>query len=256
MDVLISYKAVIVIAWFLLIFVAERLYKAAAYPGSLSAKGLWLRLGSNLSISTINAILSPLLIIPLTLVLGSQLSSWRPEWMQHGLFFLFDLIVLDCFLYWWHRFSHQMPFLWRFHEVHHLDEFLDSTTALRFHFGEVFISAMFRVLLISLFAIPIASVILFEIILMICTIFNHSNLNIPKKCDAVLRKLIVTPSLHWVHHHPKWEDTESNYASIFSYWDLLFNTRNKKLRWDNMPIGVEQRHELPLWRLLIRPLRK
>ena len=175
--------------------------------------------------------------------------------MQHWGWIILDLIILDCFLYWWHRTNHEIPFLWRFHEVHHLDEFLDSTTALRFHFGEVFLSALVRVLFISLVAIPISSVIIAEIILMLVTILQHSNLAIPKKLENAIRKIFVTPAIHWVHHHKKQEDTDSNYAAIFSIWDKLFGTRNRNLRWDNMPIGLQNRTELSLIQLIIKPFR-
>ncbi len=262
MSFLISFKAIIVIGWFVMIFIAERVYRAAAYPKAFTAGTLKHRLTSNITISLINMVMSPLLIIPLTAWISFYLLSgsgseqtWRPEWMLSPWFFIIDLIILDCFLYWWHRFNHRIPFLWRFHEVHHLDEFLDSTTALRFHFGEVLLSSLVRVIFIVAFAIPLSSVILFEIILMACTIFNHSNLRLNKRLESYLSKVIVTPSIHWVHHHAVREDTDSNYATIFSVWDKLFNTRNKKLRWDNMKLGVENLKELNLKDLLLRPLR-
>ena len=121
-----------------LFFIIERYYSAAPYPSTLTPFRKRQRLISNMSIALVNMVLSPLLIIPLTLLISSYFVSWRPEWMSHPIFFLLDLLLLDGFLYVWHRMNHRLPFLWRFHEVHHLDEFLDSTTALRFHFGEVF----------------------------------------------------------------------------------------------------------------------
>lgn len=255
MDVLLSYKAAIVLIWFALIFAAERYFRAASYPAQSTPKTRLQRIVSNLSISAINVLLSPLMILPLTAWISLHFSSWRPEWLQGPWVFLLDLLILDCFLYWWHRFSHRMPWLWRFHEVHHLDEFLDSTTALRFHFGEVFISAIVRVCFILVFAIPFTSVVIFEIILLVCTIFNHSNLKLPPRLESLLSHIIVTPSIHWVHHHALQQDTDSNYATIFSFWDKVFGTRNSKLRWHNMSIGVEGRRELSLLRLILRPLR-
>ena len=256
MSILISYKALIIALWFVAIFIGERWLGAAQYPAGFSAKALRSRLLSNISISAINFALSPLLILPLTLFFSDQFASWRPQWMQSPWMMIIDLIILDFFLYWWHRCNHMIPFLWRFHEVHHLDAFLDSTTALRFHFGEVFISAIARVIVITAFAIPIETVIIFEILLMVCTIFNHSNLSIPAVVDRYLRFVIVTPSLHWVHHHKQQRDTDSNYATILSLWDPLFNTRNPQLRWSTMVIGVEGRGELPLPTLLTRPFIK
>jgi sterol desaturase/sphingolipid hydroxylase (fatty acid hydroxylase superfamily) len=178
MVFLISYKIVIAISWFSLIFVAERLFRAAPYPTYFSSRLKHLRVIKNMGISAVNMVLSPLLIIPLTAYISVQFGTWRPDWMQSPLFILVDLLLLDAFLYAWHRASHHFPLLWRFHQVHHLDSFLDSTTALRFHFGEVFLSAMARAVFIVLLDIPLATVIVFEICIVVFSVFNHSNLRI------------------------------------------------------------------------------
>jgi sterol desaturase/sphingolipid hydroxylase (fatty acid hydroxylase superfamily) len=256
MELLLSYKFVIAIAWFVLFFIGERLFRAAPYPSYFTASVRRARLFKNMSISAINMLLSPLLIIPLTAFISLYFISWRPEWMQSPVFLLIDIIILDCFLYWWHRLNHYLPLLWRFHEVHHLDEFLDSTTALRFHFGEVFFSAIARVLLIVALGIPVATVIIFEICILVFSIFNHSNLRIPNRLENMLSLLIVTPSIHWLHHHAQRGDTDSNYATIFSFWDRLFGTQNNTQRWKDMPMGVEGRREFGLYKLLTRPLHK
>lgn len=256
MDFLIAYKIIIVAIWFALIFLVERIFRAARYPDFLtSAKRRW-RVIKNLGVSLINMVLSPLIIIPLTALISLQFSSWRPEWMSHPIFFLLDLLLLDCFLYWWHRINHRIPFLWRFHEVHHLDEFLDSTTALRFHFGEVFISALVRSVVIVAMGIPLASVIVFEIMIVVFSVFNHSNIRLPSSLENMLSKMIVTPSIHWVHHHAKRCDTDSNYATIFSFWDHLFRSFSPNQRVLTMKIGVEGRKDLSLLNLLLRPLKK
>jgi sterol desaturase/sphingolipid hydroxylase (fatty acid hydroxylase superfamily) len=255
-EFLIAYKIIIIVIWFLLIFSLERLFRAASYPPSFSIASQRWRVLKNMGVSAINMLLSPLLIIPLTAYVSLQFSSWRPEWMLHPAFFIIDLILLDCFLYWWHRVNHCVPFLWRFHEVHHLDEFLDSTTALRFHFGEVFLSSMVRVVVIVALGVPIASVIIFEIIIVGCSVFNHSNLRLPSTVEITLSKLIVTPSIHWVHHHAKRYDTDSNYSTIFSFWDRLFGSFSPNPRQLTMPIGVEGKSDLSLPLLLLRPLKE
>ena len=150
---------------------------------------------------------------------------------------------------------HQLPILWRFHRVHHLDEFLDATSALRFHSGEVILAAIIRSLIAVALAIPVASIIFFEIVVMVAVIFHHSNLRIPAVVEFALSTIIVTPSIHWVHHHAKREDTDSNYATIFSVWDRLFNTRSKTKRTPELMIGVEGDSEKSLLRLFILPFR-
>src|ERR1043165_7061871 len=104
-------------------------------------------------------------------------------------------------IYWWHRANHELPILWRFHEVHHRDAFLDATSALRFHFGEVVIAAVARAMVIFLLAIPLGSVLIFETLVLVAAIFHHSNARLPEALEQRLARWIITPSLHWVHHH-------------------------------------------------------
>ncbi len=242
-------------SWFVLLFTLERLYSASPLPSFFSSQRLRQRVFKNLSVSLINALLSPLLIIPSTLFLITLFPTWRPEWMGHALFFLVDLLILELFLYWWHRANHEIPFLWRFHQVHHLDQTLDSTTALRFHFGEVFMSAVVRSCVVVLAGIPLSSVIIFEIAILLFSVFNHSNVRLPSRLEKRLSLIIVTPAIHWVHHHAVRKDTDSNYATIFSFWDKLFGSRSSSLRVKSMPIGVEKMEDVTLSRLLIQPFK-
>lgn len=255
MNLLFTYKIFITTGWFLAIFIFERLFMAVRLPSKLEKTAGYYRVVRNISLSTINMVLSPLIIIPVTAYFSSYSIAWRPLWMQGGGSVLLDIVILDLFLYGWHRLVHQLPILWRFHRVHHLDEFLDSTSALRFHCGEVVLAAIIRSLAVIALAIPVTSIILFEIIVMVAVIFHHSNLRIPTGVESALSKIIVTPSIHWVHHHAEREDTDSNYATIFSLWDWLFNTRSKTKRTPQLMIGVEGDSEKSLLRLFILPFR-
>jgi len=164
-----------------------------------------------------------------------------------------DLLLLDFWIYWWHRLNHRWPLLWRFHEVHHLDEFLDATSALRFHSGEVLLSAVVRALVIVVAGVPLASVVVFETVLAVVVMFHHSNLRLPRAFERALSLVIVTPSIHWVHHHATRTDTDSNYSTVLSVWDRLFGSRSANRRVVDMAIGVEGHHEEPLAGLLLRP---
>ena len=256
MNILFTYKIFITIGWFLLVFIAERVFGAARLPEKLRKTEGFYRIVRNISLSTVNMVLSPLIIIPLTAYFSAYSMDWRPLWMQGGGWILLDIIILDGFLYAWHRLVHQWPLLWRFHQVHHLDEFLDSTSALRFHFGEVVLAAVVRSLIVVILAIPVASIILFEIIVMIGVIFHHSNLRIPAAIERPLSQIMVTPSIHWVHHHAKRNDTDSNYATLFSFWDQLFGTRSHTKRTSELQIGVEGAAEQTLLKLFVLPFRR
>lgn len=138
-------------------------------------------------------------------------------------FFLFDL-----WMYLWHRANHEIPFLWRFHRMHHSDLELDSTSALRFHTGEIILSSLARIVVIPLIGMDLFQLLIYELILQPVIIFHHSNVNLPEKYDRPARSLIVTPNMHRVHHSRLPDETNSNYSSIFSFWDRLLSSFKKR----------------------------
>jgi len=168
---------------------------------------------------------------------------------------IFDIILLDLFIFWWHRTVHIIPFFWRFHEVHHLDEHLDTTSAIRFHFGEVLFSVLARAIVIIIFAIPFSSIVVFEAMVLVFTLFHHSNVKLPHRLENTISKLIVTPSIHWVHHHAIRKDADSNYGTIFSFWDRIFYTNSLTKRKSAMKIGVEGKKDKKFLELLISPFK-
>ena len=152
--------------------------------------------------------------------------------------------------------NHRLPLLWRFHQVHHLDQWLDVTSAVRFHFGEVILSALVRGFVIVSLGMPLSSVIVFETLVLLGAGFHHSNLRLPIKFERALSKVIITPSIHWVHHHVIQQDTDSNYGALFSFWDRLFGSKSKSVRTADMNIGLDQRNDKELLQLLLEPFRR
>ena len=227
--------------------IAERLFPAVRMREELA------RLGRNFGLAALNLVLSPLVVVPLSALAAQWAPAWRPLWWSDAPGLALDLLLLDFWIYLWHRVNHVLPLLWRFHAVHHLDEHLDASSALRFHFGEVLLSALVRALVIFVLAIPLSSVVVFETLLLVFTIFHHSNLRIPSTLERALSLVIVTPSLHWVHHHAQRADTDSNYATVLSFWDLLFKSRSGTKRFSAMKIGVEGLSDVPLLGLILRP---
>ena len=130
------------------------------------------------------------------------------------------------------------PISWRFHKIRHLGEFLSVTTELRFHFGEVLLSTFFRAIII-IFDISWISITCFENLVLFASAFHHSNIHIPMFLDNLVSKFFVTPSIHGIHHHAKERDTNSNYSTIFSVWDIIFTTRNSLKLTTVNNIGIE-----------------
>ena len=247
---LLTYKAVVVLGALALLLVLERLVPVAKVVGGVR------RVAKNLSLAGVNAVFSWAVVVPLSALAASHALGWRPDWWSGWTGLLLDLLLLDCWIYWWHRANHEWPFLWRFHEVHHLDEFLDASSAVRFHFGEVLLSSLVRAGVIFLIGVPLLSVVVFETLLALSAMFHHSNVRLPPRLEAALSRVIVTPSIHWVHHHAIRRDTDSNYAALLSVWDRLFRSRSATVRTPDMPIGTEGRRDRPLGGLLARPLEK
>ncbi|HEX6144638.1 MAG TPA: sterol desaturase family protein [Geminicoccaceae bacterium] len=257
LETLAWFKTLLVCGVLAVFVVYERLRPAAESPLLVrfgrASRDAWRRLARNAGLFSLNLLVSPLIVLPVTVFAGSFEVGLRPAWWSGWPGLLLDLVLLDFWIYWWHRANHEIPLLWRFHRVHHLDEMLDTTTALRFHFGEVALSAVVRALVIIVFDLPLASVVVFEALVLACAIFHHSDARLPEGLERLLARVIITPSIHWVHHHAIRSDTDSNYGTIFSFWDPLFRSRSLTRRWATMPIGVEGMRDRPLLRLLVSP---
>ncbi len=253
MHDLLAYKGIAIGLWLVIFFAGERLKPAVPFPAGFGLSGA--RLWRNAGLAAINFALSPLIVLPLTTFAAGHGLAWRPDWWRGAAGLALDLLLLDALIYWWHRWNHELDFLWRFHGVHHLDRFLDSTSALRFHFGEVLLSALARASVVVLVGFPLSSILVFETLVLIAAIFHHSDLRLPGWLEVPLSRLIITPSIHWVHHHRRRVDTDSNYGTIFSFWDRLFASRSPTRRRADMAIGVEGEDEGDFLALLMRPLR-
>ena len=170
-------------------------------------------------------------------------------------------IILDFAVWLEHVASHKIPLLWRIHRMHHADTGFDVTTALRFHPLEIVLSMFWKAAIIIALGAPPLSVLLFEIVLNGTAMFNHSNIDLPRAFDSRLRKVLVTPDMHRVHHSTIRRETDSNYGFNFPFWDRIFRTYNAQpaAGHEKMEIGLEYwRDDRPaglLWSLLL-PFRK
>jgi len=183
----------------------------------------------NFMLTFMNAVMTSLLFIGLW--------NWAADYTafkQLGLLNQFALpvwakalaavLLFDVWTYWWHRFSHRVPFLWRFHRVHHSDPQMDVTTSNRFHIGEIFISNTIRIPLIMLFGAEFWHIALFQALMFPVVQFQHANIGLHPKLDRYLRIVFVTPHMHKVHHSRYHKETDSNYTSMLSIWDRLFGS--------------------------------
>lgn len=229
----ISAKAAILLIWFAALAIGERLLPAARRPPASDRP----RLARNLGLWGANTLMNPFITLPISLAAAS-FDVWARPQLDLWLWLAIDLLLLDLWTYWWHRANHRWPLLWRFHRVHHLDRFLDATSAVRFHPGEVLISALARAPLIVLADIPILSIAVFDTLAVAAALFHHSNVKLPSRLERALRLVIVTPSHHWVHHHVEPSDTNANYGLVLTMWDRMFASLSQHRRTADMRIGA------------------
>lgn len=139
----------------------------------------------------------------------------QPWWLQ-----AIEVILLsDLFIYWGHRIQHRVPFLWRFHSIHHSAEHLDWLAAHREHP----LDTVYTMGLINLpgfiLGFPLETLTALIAFRGIWAIYIHSNVRLP---IGPLRWLIGAPELHhW--HHDRARDA-GNYANISPLMDIIFGT--------------------------------
>lgn len=176
------------------------------------------------------------------------LASWQKV--------VLGILILDFAIYIWHLLTHVVPFLWRFHRVHHSDMNMDVSTANRFHVGEFLVSGLVRLAVIYTFGISIFTYILFEILVNLSIQFHHSSLRLPPAFERLWILLLVPPLLHRIHHSVKIAERDSNYGVIFSLWDRLLGTLRYDVDQESIVIGIgshRQFAKLGLWHMLAMP---
>ncbi|KAF0116208.1 MAG: fatty acid hydroxylase [Hyphomonadaceae bacterium] len=156
--------------------------------------------------------------------------------------FLLGLALLDLVIYFQHVAFHKFPLLWRLHQVHHCDPEFDVSTSGRFHVFEILLSMLIKIAAIAIIGPSALAVLVFEIVLNACAMFNHSNVRISPKIDALLRGFIVTPDMHRVHHSQIVPEQNSNFGFNIPWWDRLFKTymAQPELGHEGMKIGLDE----------------
>lgn len=168
------------------------------------------------------------------------------------------VVLLDYTLYGWHVLTHKSNFLWRFHQVHHADLDLTVSTAIRFHFGEISISVLFRAGQILLIGVSPAALKIWQNALFLSVFFHHSNVRLPENIEKKLQKIIATPRLHGIHHSKEKSHRDSNWSSGLTIWDFMHGTFQSDVSQNEITIGVEsfdEIKEVSLTKMLAAPFK-
>ncbi len=254
-----NYGAPFLVMCLIFLFIAESIRRLRRLKGDR-----WKRIKTNIGIAVTAFTTLRLTLIPALVFLA----IWATDngvgvlnWIELPviLTWILGFLLLDYGNYLWHLLNHKIGFLWRFHNVHHLDLDLDLSTAIRFHFGEVLLSIIFRGLMIVLIGAPYLLVLFYEIIFEAATLFHHSNWKLPYRLEKGMSKLIVTPRMHGIHHSIVKNETDSNYSIIFNFWDRLHRSLRLDIPQQEINIGVpayRDQDEQTVKELLLMPFRQ
>lgn len=149
-----------------------------------------------------------------------SMTAWSPT-----LRIVLGVAILDFSVgYLSHRTLHMSSWLWRFHRIHHCDDFVDVTTTYRTHPVETVWRFLFSVGPVWLIGLPAQAVLIQRLLQSTFGVIEHSNIRLPRGADRVLSVVLVTPNLHKVHHSRLLAETNSNYANVLTLWDRLLGT--------------------------------
>lgn len=233
-----TYQSVLFVVLIVVLFILEQFFSLRK-----NKRALIPRLIVNVSLSFLSLAIVFYAVFPAQ----QKTLTWTSK-TSFGFLHLFELpliiesviafLLMDLAFYYWHLLNHKIPVLWRFHNVHHIDPDLDVSTAFRFHFGEIGLSTLFRIIQISIIGISPFVFLIYELCFTANTIFQHSNIKLPIKLERMLNKIIVTPRMHGIHHSQMMNETNSNYSTIFSWWDKIHKTIRLNILQDKIVIGI------------------
>lgn len=253
------YGSPILIGLFIIFYILETKFQLRK-----RVQGKWKRIVINFIVSIPAFVLLRLLFIPAIIWLATKNEQWQfglnylfdvPQWVH----FIVSFVLLDYSNYIWHILLHKLPFMWRFHLVHHSDLDLDITTAFRFHFGEMIGSIFFRGAAVVLIGASPLLILIYEIVFEAATQFHHSNTKLPFRFEKILNYVVVTPRMHGIHHSMIKKEADSNYSVIFSFWDRLHKTVRLNIKQNEIVTGVPHyadEKELNIGNLLKMPFTK
>lgn len=194
-------------------------------------------IGVDIGWFVLNRLFTPALITFMALCAARVLRHVVPlefiVWMERQpVWFLLpaSYLVTDIGYYWGHRLCHQIPFLWRFHAIHHSAEEMDWLVNTRVHPLELVITRFTVVVPLMALGLsrPLGSnttgllAAVITVIGELWTFFIHANL---KWRFGWIERLLSTPAFHhWHHTNDGREYINKNYASMFPFVDRLFGT--------------------------------
>lgn len=133
------------------------------------------------------------------------------------------MFFTDLVQYWVHRAFHRIPFLWRFHAVHHSAKAMDWIAGARMHFLEILVLRGTTVMPMMLLGFHSTAVNIYIFMVYVWSTFVHANLGWKLRW---MERLLVTPRFHHWHHGIEREAIDVNFAIHFPFFDKIFGTHH------------------------------
>ena len=166
------------------------------------------------------------------------------------------VLALDLVSYGWHRANHRVSVLWRFHQVHHSDPTFTVSTGLRFHPGELVLSLPVRLAAVVALGASAAGVLVFEVVFTLANLVEHGDIAVPRRLERALERVLITPALHRRHHTKVGFARDTNYGTIFSFWDRAFASSTPNDSASTVETGLPGLDRVPLGVALLLPIRR
>lgn len=220
------------------VFLAERKRRARA-----CVEPSVVHISRNLAVAGMAAATVQALEVPVVLPLARLVARRRwglvsrlggPAWLRD----LAAIVLLDYTLYVWHIVAHRVPWLWRFHLVHHMDLDLDASTGVRFHAGELAASVPWRAAQILAIGVTPRALSLWQTLTLASVLFHHSNTKLSGRAERVVSWIVATPRMHAIHHSIDPRQLQSNFSSGLAIWDRLHGTARFDADASEVVVGV------------------
>jgi sterol desaturase/sphingolipid hydroxylase (fatty acid hydroxylase superfamily) len=181
------------------------------------------------------------------------LTAWTSSWPM-AVQVVAVLLVADLTQYWVHRAFHELPWLWRFHAIHHSATNLDWLAGSRLHLVDALLTRAATYIPIYILGFSQRAIIIYIVIVAVQATFIHANVRWKLR---PFRRLVATPHFHHWHHSAEREAINKNFAVHTPVWDLLFGTYYLPDRWPG-EYGLAHNADVPKgWlRQLLRPFRR
>lgn len=257
MEYLLQHSSGILLFEFFGIIVAVSLLECV-FPLRSATDILKLRWLSNIAIAIVNFVVIRLLFPTLSIGIAtiSNQRGWGilsrlhlPIWAE----FLTVFLLLDFAEYAQHFMFHRSPVLWRIHRAHHTDQDFDFTTGFRFHPIESILTTVTNLAAVAILGPRPIVALSYQIVNIAQSFLEHGNFRMPAGLERALRTCFVTSIMHRIHHSSDHQEGLSNYSSLFSWWDRLFNTYRDepKVCSEEMQFGVgefqSRKHQTLPW---------